>query len=171
MVKQKLALRPSNKTQYSWTSPGPPVHFHPIILNSCVGWHCIFTVVSLAKKNAYSRNCFCSLLKVKVFLKNFPKEIFNCESLSVFIIPWMWTLFENTLNLTYYWHVKYIWENTQIIVQLMLFFFFSENDHFFVELAPRWGNKPLFVPRKLSFPSCLPLIISITTILILFSLV
>lgn len=124
MVKQKLALRPSNKTQYSWTSPGPPVHFHPIILNSCVGWHCIFTVVSLAKKNAYSRNCFCSLLKVKVFLKNFPKEIFNCESLSVFIIPWMWTLFENTLNLTYYWHVKYIWENIQIIVQLMLFFFF-----------------------------------------------
>ena len=126
LVNGKAIVRPSNNTQYSWTSPGPPVHFHPIILNSCVGWHCIFTVVSLAKKNAYSRNCFCSLLKVKVFLKNFPKEIFNCESLSVFIIPWMWTLFENTLNLTYYWHVKYIWENIQIIVQLMLFFFFQK---------------------------------------------
>lgn len=123
MVKQESTLRLSDKKQYSWTSPVPPVCYHSVILNSHVDWSFIFTVVYLAKKNAYSRNCFCSSLKVGVFPKDFPKEIFNCESwISVFRITWVCIFgryFEVTLLLEHKIHTgKY----TNHMHSLMIFF-------------------------------------------------
>lgn len=92
MVKQKSTLRPSDEKNALELHQCLQFIFPQAIVNSHESWRFIFTVVYLAKKNAYSRNCFCFSLRVGIFPKDFPKEIFNSESLWMlaFRITWIW---------------------------------------------------------------------------------
>ena len=153
MVKQKSTLRPSDKKNALELHQCLRFIFPQLIVNSHESWHFIFTMVYLAKKNAYSRDCFCFSLRVGIFPKDFPKEILNCESLwmLVFRITWIW-IFGKYFEVNLFLECNiYVGKYTNHMYSLMIFF--PQNDDFCVEPAPRWGNKPWFAPRKLLFSS------------------
>lgn len=98
---------PHSRNKYSGTSPVSSVHYYTVILNLHMDEDFNFRAVYLAKKNAYGGNCSCSSLKAAIFPKDFPKEIFNCESLwtSVFRISWLW-IFGKCFEVNLLWEYK-----------------------------------------------------------------